>query len=111
MMNRTSRAQQKLPMLTTLFLLVLTGAFVRPTNAPAQWTTNGNNINNTNTGNVGIGTSSPAYPLQISKDSSGELWLLSILDSTAKTWTGTVRDGILFEGRFTGQSSNWQVAN
>ena len=30
-----------------------------------QWTTSGNNISNTNTGNVGIGTSSPARLLHI----------------------------------------------
>lgn len=33
--------------------------------AQSQWTTNGNNINNTNTGNVGIGTTSPATPLHV----------------------------------------------
>ncbi len=31
----------------------------------AQWATNGNNINNTNSGNVGIGTTSPASPLEV----------------------------------------------
>ena len=35
----------------------------------AQWTTNGNNINNTNTGNVGIGTTSPGNPLQVTNGS------------------------------------------
>ena len=32
---------------------------------PAQWTTNGNDINNTNSGNVGIGTTSPAGKLDL----------------------------------------------
>jgi hypothetical protein len=36
-----------------------------PQTALAQWTTNGNNISNTNSGNVGIGTTSPTYPLQV----------------------------------------------
>lgn len=31
----------------------------------AQWTSNGNNINNTNSGNVGIGTTTPAYKLDV----------------------------------------------
>ncbi len=34
-------------------------------NASAQWATNGNDIHNTNSGNVGIGTSSPAKPLTL----------------------------------------------
>src|SRR5438067_8612060 len=38
--------------------------------AMAQWT-NGTNINNTNTGNVGIGTSSPQQPLQVQHSVDG----------------------------------------
>ena len=34
-------------------------ALWQPGEARAQWTTNGNNINNTNTGNVGVGTATP----------------------------------------------------
>ena len=33
--------------------------------ARAQWTTNGNNINNTNTGNVGVGTTAPVTIFQV----------------------------------------------
>jgi hypothetical protein len=33
--------------------------------AQSQWTTNGNNINNTNTGNVGIGTTSPGAKIHV----------------------------------------------
>ncbi len=33
--------------------------------AQGQWTTNGNNINNTNTGNVGIGTTTPGSKLDL----------------------------------------------
>lgn len=36
----------------------------------AQWTTSGSNIYNTNTGKVGIGTSSPAAQLTVQKDSA-----------------------------------------
>ena len=31
----------------------------------SQWTSNGNNINNANSGNVGIGTATPAYKLDV----------------------------------------------
>src|SRR5712691_11340934 len=30
-----------------------------------QWNTNGNDISNTNTGNVGVGTSAPGYRLDV----------------------------------------------
>ena len=30
-----------------------------------QWTTNGNDISNSNTGNVGVGTTTPAYKLDL----------------------------------------------
>jgi len=46
---------QNMPMLMTGFVLVL----MLSSTVDAQWATNGNNINNTNTGNVGIGTTSP----------------------------------------------------
>jgi hypothetical protein len=38
----------------------------------AQWTTNGSNINNTNSGNVGIGTSTPTSPLQVTGDAPAD---------------------------------------
>jgi hypothetical protein len=43
-------------------LLVL---LIAPPGVQAQWTTNGNNINNTNTGNVGVGTTTPNVKLAI----------------------------------------------
>jgi hypothetical protein len=95
----------------TMFLLVF--ACWQPSYVQAQWTSpdaNGN-INTTASGNVGIGTSSPGYPLHISRGGTGELWLLAVFDNTAKTWSSTVRDGIYFEGRYSGQSTNWSVAN
>lgn len=33
--------------------------------AQGEWTTNGSNINNTNAGNVGVGTTTPQHPLHI----------------------------------------------
>jgi hypothetical protein len=47
---------------------VLTVAVLFFASAPAalaQWTTSGNNISNTNSGNVGVGTSTPAYRLDV----------------------------------------------
>ena len=46
-------------------LVVLQSSTVR-----AQWATNGNNINNTNTGNVGIGTTSPGVRLDVDASAS-----------------------------------------
>ena len=37
----------------------------QPAPVQAQWTTNGTNINNTNAGNVGVGTTSPAAKLTV----------------------------------------------
>jgi hypothetical protein len=48
---------------TVLFLLLVCGE--SPETVMAQWTTNGNNISNTNTGNVGVGTAAPAAKLDV----------------------------------------------
>lgn len=53
-----------------------------PAVVPSQWTATGNNISNTNTGNVGIGASDPAYKLDI----SGRLRLRSVTGETAGIW-------------------------
>jgi len=65
----------------------------------------------TETGSVGIGTTTPTFPLEIQKDSAGAQFQLALRDSTAKTWSSTVRDGIVFYSHFTGQLSNWAAAN
>src|SRR5216683_4456694 len=54
---------------TMSFALLL--LFAAPQRAVAQWTTSGNNISNTNTGNVGIGTTSPGAKVHISGAASG----------------------------------------
>jgi len=51
---------------TLLFLFVL--YFFGLDKASGQWATSGNNINNTNTGNVGIGNSAPASLLYVGKN-------------------------------------------
>ena len=49
--------------LVILSLIVLCG--VDRVNAQSQWTTNGNNINNTNSGNVGVGTTTPSFKFDV----------------------------------------------
>lgn len=48
--------------LTALALLLALGCFAE---TAAQWATNGNNINNTNSGNVGVGTTAPTTKLHV----------------------------------------------
>jgi len=43
------------------FVLLL----LQPSTTQAQWSTSGNNISNTNSGNVGIGTTSPSFPVEV----------------------------------------------
>jgi hypothetical protein len=63
------------------FIILITN----PRTAQAQqWTTNGNNISNTNSGNVGIGTTSPALPLHLVRDSDGLLRLEAVGHGTAR---------------------------
>jgi hypothetical protein len=50
-------------------LLLLAHALFGPAEARAQWTTNGNNISNTNTGNVGVGTANPEVGLHVATES------------------------------------------
>lgn len=66
MMNRNSYSVSKRHVIWAAFLLASALVLAQPGKAQAQqWVTNGNNINNTNSGNVGIGTPSPAYNLQV----------------------------------------------
>lgn len=62
----------------------------------AQWTTNGNNINNSNSGNVGVGTSNPTSRLTIVGPVQNGVYTVQI-DSTAGGQAGS-QNGILLIG-------------
>ena len=77
--------------------------------AYGQWTTNGTNINNTNTGNVGVGTTTPAQKLDVAGSiaSSGTTVIDSsrnITNAGSGSFSGTVSSGALTS--FVANSSN-----
>jgi hypothetical protein len=91
---------QIMTMIFTGFVLVV----LQSSTVQAQWATNGNNINNTNTGNVGIGTASPAVQLHLINSSTAQGRIESTgaaaaaLDfkNTSRRWvvgTGTLAGG------------------
>jgi hypothetical protein len=59
------RLNKKMTRAAALCLLVLAAVLCRAQEARAQWVTNGSNISNTNTGNVGVGTSTPVSTLEV----------------------------------------------
>src|SRR5215813_12642578 len=86
----------------TGFLILMYAAFVFGAGQAAygQWTTNGNNINNTNTGNVGVGTTTPAQKLDVAGSiaSSGTTVIDSsrnITNAGSGSFSGTVTGGAL----------------
>lgn len=78
----------------TLFAGLLLTLSAVPT--AAQWTTNGNNVNNTNTGNVGVGTASPSSRLTVVGPVQNGVYTVQI-DSTAGGQAGS-QHGILLIG-------------
>jgi hypothetical protein len=69
MMKTTFQKTEKL----WLCIATVTFFLINAQTVAAQWATNGNNINNTNSGNVGIGTTSPGAKLEVNRGgSSGE---------------------------------------
>jgi hypothetical protein len=62
------RSVNKRRIFWSLFFVIIGFTLVSPPSAyPQQWTTNGNDVSNTNSGNVGIGTggTAPVYKLNI----------------------------------------------
>lgn len=98
-MNSKIKADKRSPIAIPLAILfVVLGVFATATDASAQWTTNGNNINNTNSGNVGVGTTSPAGNLDVngpdaaptSGSSTNGTFLLGALPATNLVLAGGV---------------------
>jgi hypothetical protein len=71
--------------------------------AQSQWTTNGDNINNTNTGNVGVGTTTPNDKLEVRTTTAGQ----AAISGTTTAASGTSY-GIFAQA--TGASSGTNVA-
>ena len=67
-MGRPSRGRAHRAVTFAVFALL---ALCLPGTASAQWATSGTNISNTNTGNVGVGTTAPNAKLHIAVPSSG----------------------------------------
>jgi hypothetical protein len=57
--RQTAINRRKFTRAAALCLLALAATLIQSREAHAQWTTSGNNISSTNTGNVGVGTASP----------------------------------------------------
>jgi hypothetical protein len=80
----TSRKSILSSRIVTLALVAFGLIALQSSPAQGQWASNGNNINNTNTGNVGIGTTSPAAKLDV--NAGGTTHLLLGADSNAPTY-------------------------
>lgn len=81
----------------TLFTLVI--LFVLPQTVRAQWATSGNNINNTNTGNVGVGTTTPAAKLDVKTNSASVNGTVSITpDGTNNYYANNAHDSLFVDG-------------
>lgn len=84
------------------FAMILAGSLIiaQPRSVYGQWTTNGNNINNTNSGNVGVGTTTPAQKLDVAGSiASGGTTVIdasrNITNAGSGNFSGTVTSGSL----------------
>lgn len=75
----------------------------------AQWTTNGNNINNTNSGNVGVGTTAPPERLSVVLSDGVTNGITPVL-SIGKTTSGSPAAGMGSSLGFRAQRSNGDLA-
>ena len=90
-MNKHEHPRSRRPALSVYLLAVLTMMVLlgisESTMAQSQWTTNGNDINNANTGNVGIGTASPKAKLDVKQSADSFMGGLHLRRSTTNdTW-------------------------
>ncbi|MFL6253574.1 MAG: hypothetical protein ACJ74T_00990 [Pyrinomonadaceae bacterium] len=99
-MKTTRRRTNNAASLTAATFLLLVFCLWRPAEVRAQWTTSGNNINNTNTGNVGVGTSNPANgKVEIVSDDGAAAGEHSLLyGSRSGTSSGGIKFGYRADG-------------
>ena len=72
----TQQTERKAIFSSRILTMVIAGfvlVVLQSSTVHAQWATNGNNINNTNTGNVGIGTTSPGVKLDVQRNDGSDL--------------------------------------
>ena len=81
--------------LITLAAIILLGC-AQNVLAQGQWATTGNNISNTNTGNVGIGTPNPVFPLQVKTVTPTESMVLGVPWGTFAITNHTDVHGLYF---------------
>src|SRR5687767_10216439 len=94
-MSYTSELNYCRPILRFAMIVACFLIIAYPDAANGQWTTNGNNINNTNSGNVGVGTTTPAQKLDVAGAiaSSGTTVIdasRNITNAGSGTFSGTV---------------------
>jgi hypothetical protein len=94
MINEQKREITKAPARFVCLIVIFVWAFAGTQTALAQWTTNGNNINNTNTGNVGVGTTTPGVNL-----------------NTVGTGVNLPNTSVYINGQFTQDQTNYRGIN
>jgi hypothetical protein len=99
MITKQHRRQHTVPAAKILaFAAVILLFSCSQTAVAQQWTTNGNDISNANTGNVGIGTTTPAQKLEVSASSP----LMQMSDTAA----GGIKMTLGINGGFAGFAPN-----
>jgi hypothetical protein len=89
MMNKNNHSISKRQGIWAAFLLAFAFMLAQPARAQNQWVTNGNNINNINTGNVGVGITTPFAKLDV----------LAAGGSTSGIFRGDISNGNEFSGQ------------
>src|SRR5262249_5096004 len=83
--------------ISVLFTLVV--LFAYPQGVQGQWATNGNNINNTNSGNVGVGTTTPGSKLTVNTNSASVNATVAITpDGTNNYYASNPHDALFVDG-------------
>lgn len=107
-MNRDEQPRRRRPLLwvylLAAFALTSLLGLSDEVLAQSQWTTNGDNISNTNSGNVGIGIATPPFSLTIKKDYNGPATI-----AVFNTADGTAAQASLGVSRTTNYSSKYFV--